>query len=129
LFLGSVRLSPFQDERKKVLASYYCHKEIIVGTNEDSVRARKKSARSTAPTRTTTRIHTISNTAIEKMTAEKKYEDFHGSTRIDMISLVSLPPYELVWNQPLKEKIALYAHADGSRRHIQADVRCCKSKP
>ena len=53
---------------------------------------------------------------MEKTTPERKYEDYHGSTRNDMLSLVVLPPYELAWNLPLKEKIAVYAHVDGSRR-------------
>ena len=93
-----------------------CHKEILIGLNEDSVRARRIRMKSNTPLKTSSRLHVITNASVEKTIADKKYEDYHGSTRNDMLSLVVLPPYELAWNLPLKEKIAVYAHIEGTRR-------------
>ena len=67
---------------------------------------------------TTARFQIISKLPIETMVPDRKYEDFHGSTRNDMITLVTLPPYELVWMLPLKDKIALYNNAQRSRRIV-----------
>lgn len=99
------------------------HKQILVGLNEDSVRARKTRLKSASPMSTTTRLQVITNNTLEKMIPDKKYDDFHGSTRNDMLSLVVLPPLELMWNVTLKQKIALYHHNDGTRRITLAEVR------
>ena len=104
------------------------HKEILIGLNEDTVRARRIRIRSTAPMKTTSRLHVITNATVEKTIPDKKYDDYHGSTRNDMLSLVTLPPYELGWNLPLKDKIAVYNHAEGSRRVTTAATTaeaCC----
>jgi hypothetical protein len=118
---AALRLTQFQDARKTMPSAY--HKQILVGLNEDSVRARKTRLKSASPMSTTTRLQVITNNTLEKMIPDKKYDDFHGSTRNDMLSLVVLPPLELMWNVPLKQKIALYHHNDGSRRITLAEVR------
>jgi hypothetical protein len=97
-----LRLAQFQDSRKNLTASY--HKEILVGLNEDSIRSRKLRVKSNSPMQTTSRIHVITNINAEKTVPDKKYEDFHGSTRNDMLSLVTLQSYDLKWNLPLREK-------------------------
>jgi len=98
------------------------HKEIVIGLNEDSVRARKARVRSATPMKTTVRMQLITASTVEKTIPDKRYEDYHGSTRNDMISLVTLPPYELTWNLALKEKIAVYLHSDGTRRVATAEA-------
>ena len=118
---AALRLTQFQDARKAMPSAY--HKQILVGLNEDSVRARKTRLKSTSPMSTTTRLQVITNNTLEKMIPDKKYDGFHGSTRNDMLSLVVLPPLELMWNVTLKQKIALYHHNDGSRRITLAEVR------
>jgi uncharacterized protein with gpF-like domain len=115
------RLSQFQDVRKAMPAAF--HKEILIGLNEDSVRARKLRVKSTTPMKTTSRLHVITNNAVEKIVPDKKYDDFHGSTRNDMLSLVSLPPYDLTWNLKLSQKIDVYGHVDGSRRVVMSEAR------
>ena len=72
--------------------------------------------------KTTSRLHVITNCMIEKSVPDKKYDDYHGSTRNDMLFLVVLPPLELTWNLPLKQKIAIYQHIDGSRRIAVTEV-------
>ena len=101
------------------------HKEILIGLHEDTVRARRIRIRSAAPMKTTSRLHVITNATVEKTIPDKKYDDYHGSTRNDMLSLVTLPPYELGWNLPLKDKIAVYNHVEGSRRVTTATEACC----
>jgi hypothetical protein len=101
------------------------HKEILIGLNEDTVRARRIRIKSTTPMKTTSRLHVIANATVEKTIPDKKYDDYHGSTRNDMLSLVALPPYELGWNLPLKDKIEVYNHKEGSRRvTTAAEARC-----
>ena len=100
------------------------HKEILIGLNEDTVRARRIRIRSTVPMKTTSRLHVITNAMVKKTILDKKYDDYHGSTRNDMLSLVSLAPYELGWNLPLKDKIAIYNHSEGSRRVATATEAC-----
>ena len=100
------------------------HKEILIGLNEDTVRARRIRIKSTTPMKTTSRLHVITNATVEKTIPDRKYDDYHGSTRNDMLSLVSLPPYELGWNLQLADKIKIYNHAEGSRRVITAEA-CC----
>lgn len=119
-----MRLAQFQDARKNMTAA--CHKEILIGLNEDSVRARKLRTRSTTPVKTTSRLHVITNNMVEKTVPDRKYDDYHGSTRNDMLTLVALPPYELAWNLPLKDKIAVYQHAEGTRR-INTSCEACVS--
>jgi len=114
-----LRLSQFQDGRKVMTAAY--HKEVWIGFNEDSVRARKQRVKSTTPMKTTSRMHVITNVSIEKMIADRKYDDFHGSTRNDMLSLVVLPAFDLSWNVTSKQKSAIYTHAEGSRRITSAE--------
>lgn len=97
-------------------------KTILVGLNEDSVRARKTRLKSTSPMSTTTRLHVITNNVLEKMIPDKKYDDFHGSTRNDMLTLVILPSLDLMWNVTLKQKMSIYQHADGNRRITLAEV-------
>ena len=101
------------------------HKEILIGLHEDTVRARRIRIRSAAPMKTTSRLHVIANATVEKTIPDKKYDDYHGSTRNDMLSLVALPPYELGWNLPLKDKIEVYNHKEWSRRvTTAAEARC-----
>lgn len=119
-----MRLAQFQDARKNMTSA--CHKEILIGLNEDSVRARKLRTRSTTPVKTTSRLHVITNNMVEKTVPDRKYDDYHGSTRNDMLTLVALPPYELAWNLPLKDKIAVYQHAEGTRR-INTSCEACVS--
>ena len=73
--------------------------------------------------KTTSRLHVITNNTVEKTVPDKRYEDFHGSTRNDMLSLVTLPAYDLMWNVTVKEKQALYSHSDGNRRIASPEVR------
>ena len=70
---------------------------------------------------TTSRIHVVTNINAEKTAPDKKYEDFHGRTRNDMLSLVTLQSYDLKWNLPLRENIAVHAHVDLSRRVANTD--------
>ena len=77
--------------------------------------------KSNSPMQTTSRIHVITNINAEKTVPDKKYEDFHGSTRNDMLSLVTLQSYDLKWNLPLREKITVYAHPDLNRRVANTD--------
>ena len=65
------------------------HKEILIGLHEDTVRARRIRIRSAAPMKTTSRLHVITNATVEKTIPDKKYDDYHGSTRNDMLSLVT----------------------------------------
>ena len=116
-----LRLAQFQDLRKNMTAA--CHKEILIGFNEDSVRARKLRIRSATPMKTTSRMHVITNNTVEKTVPDKKYEDFHGSTRNDMLSLVSLPAYDLMWNLTIKDKSLVYAHSDGNRLIASSEAR------
>ena len=110
------RLAPFSEGRKALTAA--CHKQIVIGLHEGSVMERRKRVRSSMSRTTTARFQIIRKLSIETMVPDRKYEDFHGSTRNDMITLVTLPPYELVWMLPLKDKIALYNNAQGSRRIV-----------
>jgi len=98
------------------------HKEILIGLNEDSVRARKLRIKSTMPMKTTSRVHVVTNSTVEKTVADKRYEDFHGSTRNDMLSLVTLPSYDFMWNLTLKDKIGVYNHGEGNRRISTAEA-------
>jgi len=116
----SLRLSQFHDGKKTMTAAY--HKEILIGLNEDSVRARKLRIKSTMPMKTTSRVHVVTNSTVEKTVADKRYEDFHGSTRNDMLSLVTLPSYDLMWNLTLKDKIGVYNHGEGTRRISTAEA-------
>ena len=75
--------------------------------------------------KTISRLHVITNATVEKTITDKKYDDYLGSTRNDMLSLVALPPYELGWNLRLNDKIAVYSHAEGSRRVTTAAEACC----
>ena len=118
---AGLRLTQFQDTRENMPSAF--HKQILVGLNEDSVRARKTRLKSTSPMSTTTRLQVITSLTLEKMIPDKKYDDFHGCTRNDMLSLVVLPPLELMWNVTVKQKIALYHHNDGNRRAALTDVR------
>ena len=118
-----LRLAQFQDSRKSMTAA--CHKEILIGFNEDTVRARKLRIRSATPMKTTSRMHVITNNTVEKTVPDKKYEDFHGSTRNDMLSLVSLPAYDLMWNLTISDKSLVYAHSDGNRRIASCEARAC----
>ena len=117
------RLAQFQDARKNMTAA--CHKEILIGLNEDSVRARRLRTRSTTPMKTTSRLHVITNNTLEKTVPDRKYDDYHGSTRNDMLTLVALPPYELAWNLPLQDKLAVYQHAEGTRRVNTSEACVC----
>ena len=98
-------------------------KEVLIGLNEDSVRARKLRMRSTTAVKTTSRLQFITNAPLEKMVPDRKYEDFHGSTRNDMISLVALPPYESTWQLTEQMKQSVYQTVDGSRRVMSPEVR------
>jgi len=75
--------------------------------------------------KTTSRLHVITNNTLEKTVPDKKYDDYHGSTRNDMLSLVALPPYELSWSLPLRDKLAVYQHAEGSRRVNTSEACVC----
>ena len=99
------------------------HKEILIGLNEDSVRTRKQRVKSTTPVRTTSRLHVITSNMVEKIIPDKKYDDYHGSTRNDMLSLVVLPPFELMWNLTVKDKMTVYYRVDGSRRVATSEAR------
>lgn len=91
-------------------------KEILIGLNEDSVRKRKFRMKATSIVRTTSRIQVISMTPLEKTVPDKKYEDFHGSTRNDMLTLVNLPMLETMWSVPVKIKHEIYAFGGANRR-------------
>ena len=91
-------------------------KEILVGLDEDTVRKRKARVKSSAPMSTTSRIQVITNNPIEKTVPDKRYDDYHGSTRNDMLTLVSLVQFELKWNLPLKDKIQVYNGPESNRR-------------
>ena len=68
-------------------------------------------------------MHVIANNTVEKTVPDKKYEDFHGSTRNDMLSLVSLPAYDLMWNLTIKDKSMVYAHSEGNRLIAFSEAR------
>ena len=121
--LLTLRLCQFQDGKTKCTTSY--HKTIIVGLNEDSVRTRKGRVKSGSPMQTINRIHVITNITVENMVPDNKYDDYHGSTRNDLLSLVSLPAYDIKWNLPLTCKIAVYSHPDLNRRVVTTD---CNNK-
>ena len=91
-------------------------KEILIGFNEDTVRKRKLRFKNSSVVRTQSRLHMISQNTIEKTVPDKKYEDYHGSTRNDMLTLVQLPMLESMWTLPVKLKHEVYAHVDGNRR-------------
>ena len=98
-------------------------KEVLIGLNEDSVRARKLRVRSQTAVKTTSRLQIVTSAPLEKMVPDKKYEDFHGSTRNDMISLVTLPPYESTWHLAAKHKQSVFQTVEGSRRITSTEVR------
>ena len=98
-------------------------KEVLIGLNEDSVRARKLRLRSSTAMKTTSRLQLIPSAPLEKMVPDRKYEDFHDSTRNDMISLVILPPYESTWQLMVKLKHTVFQTVDGSRRITSTEVR------
>jgi len=62
----------------------------------------------------------VSMTNIEKTVPDKKYEDFHGSTRNDIMTLVNLPSLETMWSLPVKVKHEIYAHENSNRRIVTA---------
>jgi len=95
-------------------------KEILIGLNEDSVRRRKLRMKATSSVKTTSRIQVVSMTNIEKTVPDKKYEDFHGSTGNDMMTLVNLPSLETMWSVPVKVKHEIYVHENSNRRIVTA---------
>lgn len=112
------------DSKKTMSAAY--HKELLIGINEDSIRARKLRVKSTTPVKTTSRVNIITNQVLEKMVPDSKYADYHGSTRNDMMSLVEMPNYDNMWSMKVKDKNAIYMHADGNRR-VSSSEACGKS--
>ena len=109
-----LRLAQFLDSKKNMTNAF--EKEVLIGFDEDSVRKRKLRFKHTSVVRTQTRLHMISQNTIEKTVPDKKYEDYHGSTRNDMLTLVNLPILGSMWTLPVKMKHEVYAHVDGNRR-------------
>jgi hypothetical protein len=109
-----LRLAQFVDSKGKMQAAFV--KELLVGFNEDSVRARKARMRSTADVKTSCRIQVVTSAPLEKIVPDKKFDDFHGSTRNDLITLVTLPRYDNCWQLIAKTKHLCYSHPEGSRR-------------
>jgi beta-galactosidase GanA len=112
-------------DNRKVFSQAHT-KEVYVGINEDSVRKRKLRMKSTTTVKTTIRMHLVTSALMEKTVADKKYDDYHGSTRNDMISLIVLPAFETMWNMPVKMKHDVYNHVDGNRRFQLPEARTFK---
>ena len=100
---------------RKHMVSGVC-RELLMGFNEDSIRERKVRIKSTTPVHQTVKAYLVTNTTLDKMVGDRKYKDFHGSTRGNMMSLISWPSYDSMWHLPPKQKQLVYAHSAGTRR-------------